>query len=115
MPDFCRIFFRGSQTVSAFQRLYESWKAEWEEDPFARDFSRPPRAVCVQPPYNLGIEDHATPTSLVVWLYRTTGTMEDTLKLFAEHLIAHGILQFDLDPRDQIPAKPDPVVHARFK
>jgi len=115
MPDFCRIFIWGSQSVAAFQRLYASWKAEWEEDLFARDLTRPPRVICVQPPYNLGIEDHATPTSVVVWLYRTTGTMPDTIELFKEHLIAHGILNYDLDLKEQIHAKPDPVVHARFK
>lgn len=115
MSDFCRIFIRGSQSVAAFQRLYESWKAEWEEDLFARDFTRPPRAVCVQPPYTLELEGHATPASVVVWLYRTTGTMQDTLELFKEHLIANGIFNYDLDLRNCIPAKPDPVVHARFK
>lgn len=115
MSDFCRIFIRGSQSVAAFQRLYASWKAEWEEDLFARDLSGPPHAVCIQPPYNLALEEHATPTSVVVWLYRTTGTMQDTLELFKEHLIAHGILNYDLDLRNCIPAKPDPVVHARFK
>lgn len=115
MPDFCRIFIRGSQSVTAFQRLYESWKAEWEEDLFARDISEPPRAICVQPPYNLALEEHATPTSVVVYLQKTTGTMQDTLELFKEHLIAHGILNYDLDLRNCIPAKPDPVVHARFK
>ena len=115
MPDFCRIFIRGSQSVAAFQRLYERWKADWEEDLSARDLSRPLRAVCIQPPYNLALEEHATPTSVVVWLHRTTGTMQDTLELFKEHLIAHGILNYDLDLRNCIPAKPDPVVHARFK
>ena len=115
MQDFCRIFIWGSQPVAAFLRLYESWKAEWEEDLFARDFTRPPRAVCVQPPYTLELEGHATPASVVVWLYRTTGTMQDTLELFKEHLIAHGILNYDLDLRNCIPAKPDPVTHARFR
>ena len=115
MSDFCRILIRGSQPVAAFQRLYENWKAEWEEDLFARDISGPLRAVCVQPPYKLALEEHATPTSVVVWLYRTTGTMQDTLELFKEHLIAYGILNYELDLKDQIPVKPDPVVHARFK
>ena len=115
MSDFCRILIRGSQSVAAFQRLCESWKAEWEEDLFPRVLSGPLRAVCVQPPYKLALEEPATPTSVVVWLYRTTGTMQDTLELFKEHLIAHGILNYDLDLKDQIPAKPDPVVHARFK
>lgn len=115
MPDFCRIFIRGSQPVAAFQRLYASWKAEWKEDLFACDLSGPPRAVCIQPPYNLVLEEYDTPTSVVVCLYRTTGTMQDTLELFKEHLIAHGILNFDLDPRDCIPAKPDPVTHARIR
>jgi len=115
MSDFCRILIRGSHSVAAFQRLYESWKAEREEDQFARYLSGLPRTVCVQPPYNLALEEHATPTSVVVWLYRTTGTMKDTLELFKEHLIAYGILNYDLDLRNCIPAKPDPVVHARFK
>lgn len=115
MPDFCRIFIWGSQPVAAFLRLYESWKAEWEEDPFVRDLSGPPRAICIQPPYNLALEEHATPTSVVAWIQRTTGTMQDTLELFKAHLIAHGILNYDLDLRNCIPAKPDPVVHARFK
>ena len=115
MPDFCRIFIRGSQPVAAFKRLYESWKAEWEEELFARDLSGPPRAVCIQPPYNIALGEHATPTSVVVWLQRTTSTMQDTLELFKEHLIANGILNYDIDLKDQIPAKPDPVVHARFK
>jgi hypothetical protein len=115
MQDFCRIFIRGIQSVAAFQRLYESWKEEWEEDLFAPDFSRPSRVVCVQPPFTLLLEEPATPTSVVVWLQRTTGTMKDTLDLFKEHLIAHGILNYDLDLRNCIPAKPDPVVHARFK
>ena len=115
MSDFCRIFIWGSQPVAAFLRLYESWKAEWEEDLFACDLSRPPRAVCVQPLYNLALEEHATPTSVVVCLQRTTGTMQDTLELFEEHLIAHGIVNYAMDLRNCIPAKPDPVVHARLK
>lgn len=115
IPDFCRIVIRGSQSVAAFKRLYESWRAEWEEDLFALDFSRPPRIVCVQPPYILLLEEPATPTSVVVYLQRTTGTMKDTLELFEEYLIAHDILRYDLDLRNCIPAKPDPVVHARFK
>ena len=115
MQDFCRIFIRGSQSVAAFQRLCESWEEKWEEDLFPRVLSGPLRAVCAQPPYKLALDEHVTPTSVVVWLYRTTGTMKDTLELFKEHLIAHGILNYDMDLKNQIPAKPDPVVHARFK
>lgn len=99
MTDFRRIFIRGSQSVAAFQRLCERWKAELEDDHlFFRDLSKSLRAIHVQSPYNLAIEDHATPTSVVVYLQRTTGTMQDTLELFEADLIAHGILNYDLDP-----------------
>jgi len=115
MSRFKRVIIRGEQAINAFQRFYADWKAEWEGDHAARDMNAPLRSIDNIPPYDLSIEDASTPGKLVVCLSMTIWSLSNTVDMFVQNMIDHGILNYEFDLKSVIPAKPDPVVHARFK
>lgn len=113
---FIRIFLNGRHPVSVFLRLYENWQAEWKTDPSLYDPSAPPRTTYIQPTYELELEEPITQNTLIVHLYRTTGSMQETEELFHQHMIANGIYNYVIDysKSDHWDA-PDPVTHARIR